>query len=276
MSKNEHHPFSRRHGYRPDHSEITVRNDAPEDVRFAVIEIARGLEMVPSTMRDVVCGVLLTPPNRNNWSEYPNIWGEVKALVEECDWFKVYDIAEAIFQDLSRYPSVTADQYEEHLNALFRERGIGWQMQSGKILVRGSETFSAATQEAAQVLANDNRRTAAREVHEALNDLSRRPDPDTSGAIQHAMAALECVARDVTGQQSQTLGAIINQHAAAMGIRPPLDQALHKLWGYASQEGRHLQEGYSPEFEEAELVVSVAAAVCVYLSKKDRNSDPTA
>ena len=82
------------------------------------------------------------------------------------------------------------------------------------------------------------------------------------------MAALECVARDVAGKSKATLGEVINQHAANIGIRAPLDQALHKLWGYASQEGRHLREGREPEFEEAELVVSIAGAVSVYLSKK--------
>ena len=271
MSENYQGPFSRRLGYRAEEAEITIREDAPEGLRFSVLQIACELGMRPSTIRDVMCRVLLTAPNPGNWGEYPNIWDEVNLHVQSCDWFKVYDVAEAIHQALSQRDSDTADQYEERLNDHFRERGIGWQMQSGEIVIRGSESFSAVTEEAGQVLADDNRPTAAREIHEAIEDLSRRPDPDISGAIQHAMAAMECVAREVTGQGNLTLGAIISQHAAAMGIFPPLDQALRKLWGYASQEGRHLQEGQDPRFEEAELVVSVAASVCVYLSKKARD-----
>jgi len=37
--------------------------------------------------------------------------------------------------------------------------------------------------------------TAKTEIREALNDLSRRPTPDITGAIQHSLACLECVAR---------------------------------------------------------------------------------
>ena len=140
-------------------------------------------------------------------------------------------------------------------------------MREAPIVTRGSEVFSTMTGEAAHVLADHGRSTAAREMHEALRDLSRRPDPDVSGAIQHAMAAIECVARDVAVQPNLTLGEVLNRHSDLLGIRPPLDQALHKLWGYTSQEGRHLNEGQNPRFEEAELVVGLSSAVCLYLTK---------
>ena len=51
----------------------------------------------------------------------------------------------------------------------------------------------------------------------------------------------------------------------SVALPPPLDTALHKLWGFASEQGRHIQEGREPRFEEAELVVTVASAVSVYL-----------
>ena len=267
MPQDHEDPFSQRHGFRSPDSEITIREDAPEGLRFAVLQIAREIGMRPSAMRDIVCRVLLTVPNPSNWGDYPNIWNEISDLLRDCPWYKVYDIAEALHTAFSINMPEGSTRYEARLNDLFRERGIGWQMQEGKVLVRGSETFATVTQEASETLVRHARHTAAREIHEALKDLSRRPEPDRSGAIQHGMAALECVARDIAGD-GRTLGEVLNSHAAAIGIRPPLDQALHKLWGYASQEGRHLQEGRDPGFEEAELVVSVAAAVSVYLSKK--------
>ena len=46
-------------------------------------------------------------------------------------------------------------------------------------------------------------------IHEALQDLSRRPQPDLTGALQHALAALECLARDVTGENKPTLGQLM-------------------------------------------------------------------
>jgi hypothetical protein len=40
------------------------------------------------------------------------------------------------------------------------------------------------------------------------------------------------------------------------------------VWGYASNEARHVEEGREPQREEAELVVGLAAVVATYLTKK--------
>ena len=86
--------FSNRHGYGSRDAEITVREDAPSDLRYAVAEIAKSAGSSPTAIRTVICRVLLVVPDSNNWSEYPNIWREILDLLADCDWFKVYDIAE--------------------------------------------------------------------------------------------------------------------------------------------------------------------------------------
>ena len=68
--------FSERHGYRQRDAEITVREDAPEDLRYAVAEIARQAGMSSKSIRGTVCRVLFVAPNQNNWSD-PNVWEEV-------------------------------------------------------------------------------------------------------------------------------------------------------------------------------------------------------
>lgn len=103
-------------------------------------------------------------------------------------------------------------------------------------------------------------------MHEAVADLSRRPSPDITGAIQHAMASLECVARETCGDPKATLGEIIKRHNEL--IPPPLDQAISKAWGYASEHARHIREGREPAYAEAELIVGLCASVSTYLSRK--------
>jgi hypothetical protein len=94
-------------------------------------------------------------------------------------------------------------------------------------------------------LAKAGRTTARDEIHDALTDLSRRPNPDLTGAIQHGMAALECVARDACGDPKATLGDILKRHPDL--IPKPLDTAIDKAWGFASEMGRHIREGREPE-----------------------------
>jgi hypothetical protein len=268
--------FSKRHGYNPPEAEIAVRQDAPEDLRSAVVDIAYECGFKPSDLRQLVCRILRLAPNRDNWSERPNIDDEVRQNLEDCLWYKVYDVIEAVYERLQasgrqltgpRNEAVLASIFfQDEINAHFRERGIGWQLVDGQIEVRGAESFEEAVHGGRDALEEAGKATAASELHEALGDLSRRPDADVTGAIQHAMAALECVARDATGDRKATLGELIKRHPDL--FPKPLDQSLEKAWGYASEAGRHLKEGKAPAFEEAELIVGMCGSVCRYLARK--------
>lgn len=260
--------FSQRHGYRAEEKPISVREDAPDGLRYGIVMLADSLDLTPQNARLEACGVLLVRPDPSNWSAYPNIFEEVQSLVGEAPWFRVYDIAEAFHRRIAASDWAKGNEFQDRLNELFREQGIGWEMREGRIVARGSEAFAQAVASAATMIRQSGRPTAAGELHEALQDLSRRPRADITGAVQHAMAALECVARDVTGQQSKTLGQLIQ----SLGVPKPLDIGVEKLWGFASEQGRHIREGRQPRFEEAELIVTVAAAVSVYLLRASKGS----
>ena len=258
--------FSDRHGYRVADAEITVREDAPEALRYAILLVAQGVGMTPTAMRQIVCQVLLVPPASYNWSDYPNVWDEINDLIAQCPWFKVYDCAEGLHTALANTDPDRAQTFADRLNRFLRENGIGWEIQDGRVVFRGSEVFVETTREAVSVLTETGRTRAANEIHEALRDISRRPEPDITGSIQHAIAALESTARDVTGMPNRTLGQLVRE----LGLPPPLDTAVEKLWGYASDRARHVREGQAVDTAEAELLVSVACAVCTFLTRRNR------
>ena len=111
--------------------------------------------------------------------------------------------------------------------------------------------------------------TAASELREATVDLSRQP-PDLTGAVQHSLAALECVAREHCSDHA-TFGKLLQRYD---GLFPkPLDKGIEMIWGFASEMGRHLQEGRTPNGEEAELLVGLATACCTYLARKGKPVD---
>jgi AbiJ N-terminal domain 4 len=91
-------PFSKRQGFRP-RREITVREDAPEGLRAGLVGILRDMGLTYADMRAVVCPVLHVFPDANNWSEVPNIRDEVIGLIQQCEWYRVYDIAEAFSRE---------------------------------------------------------------------------------------------------------------------------------------------------------------------------------
>jgi hypothetical protein len=109
--------------------------------------------------------------------------------------------------------------------------------------------------------------TTSKELHEAIQDLSRRPNSDVTGAIQHGMASLECVARDLTGSKD-TLGAWIGKNRSM--FPPPLDKAVEAIWGYTSNHARHLKESEEAALEDAELIWGLCAPLGSNLANKGR------
>lgn len=256
--------FSKRFGhFSLRGKEITVREDAPEGLRSFIPVAFYELNKNPSDLRAIVCRLLRVPPDRNNWSEFPNIDGEVIDLLTSCDWYLVYDIIETIIDKLKQSEK---ENFSKEINEYFITNGIGWKTVNGQIETRGDEVFETSVETVVQVLETAKLKTAKTEIREAIIDLSRRPHPDITGAIQHSLACLECVTREFTGDTKSTLGDLMKKFPGA--IPSPLDQAVSKIWGFTSEQGRHLKEGKEPEYLEAELVVEVTAAISTYLGKK--------
>jgi hypothetical protein len=269
MCAESYSTFSKRYGFVPKSKEITIREEAPEEFRYAVIQRAfEKTNLCPRELRDIVCGVLLKRPNLSNWSD-SNIYNEVFDLVGTCDWNKIYDIIEAILDHLNnKFPAnpFAARDYEKAINECFIDMGIGWKLEKGRIEFRGEETFEIVLKAATQSLNENGLNTAKQELTEALQDLSRRPEPDLSGAIQHSMASLECLAREVTGDKQKTLGAIIKQYP---GLLPKvLDDVISKIWGYSSEVARHRREGQSLDENEVILVVGLVSTIVTYLCQR--------
>ena len=265
---NPKRPFSKRLGFAKP-KDISVWEDAPEALRHFALDQLYTANYGPTKIRDLLCAMLHVRP----WAPPEKARREAESLIYECEWFKVYDFMEAIYADLKRAPvsdyqdrdEDKAQDFHNSLNAFFVDEGIGWQMIEGGIVTRGTEVFESNMHAAVQTLDAAGRTTARDEIHEALSDLSRRPDGDLTGAIQHAMAALECVARDVCGDQRATLGEVIRRYPGK--IPKPLDQAVEKAWGFASDRARHMREGPKPDRKEVELIVGLAATVATYLSR---------
>lgn len=273
--------FSKRYGYLAL-SEIVFRDDLSDEIRQPIIDILR--RFAPTAFLRERIERLFNPygldplPQRSapiplSQEENQPDFIEVKGVLLACEWFRLYDLIEDIFQQLKFHDEELAEIEEEPraypfqraVNEYFVHAGIGWQIVEGQVVTRGAEAFESAVTSATAALNQSNRPTAARHVHDALRALSRRPTADCAGAIYHAMGALECIARDLAGDHKATLGEILKRRPDL--LPKPLDTALSQIWGYASNEARHVVEGRDPSRQEAELVVGLAAVVATYLTR---------
>ena len=174
-------------------------------------------------------------------------------------WFKIYDLIEQFYLRSNITKAELAD-YEMLVNTFFEEKGYAYRLVRGELEYRGEESFEMAVATADAVLKDAGISTSRDEIHKALEDLSKRPEPDLSGAIQHAMAGLECMANYAASTSGLELGKLAKIRPDL--FPPPLNEVVPKLYGYAS----NLSEG--GDFAEAELLVGTAATIATYLARK--------
>jgi hypothetical protein len=202
----------------------------------------------------------------------------LEELVLGRTWWEVYDLCEAFVEYIAkgqkysapmyrRLAEQSAAEFQKKLDDAMKDLGLGWQMEHGRVVAREDGPIEALLGEAGDALAGAKLGTSAEHLAQARADLSRRPKPDLTGCVHHSIAALEAVARECSGDAKATLGQVIERHAEQLGIRPPLDQALIKLWGFSSEEGgRHGREGSEPTRREAVLLFGFAASMIAFLA----------
>lgn len=100
----------------------------------------------------------------------------------------------------------------------FNETGVGWKLEAGLIEYHGEENFETAIKTVESALEAAELPTAKTEIIEAIQDLSRRPEPGITGAVQHSLASLECFTREVTGDK-KTLGDLIKRFPGVVPMR---------------------------------------------------------
>ncbi len=271
--------FSTRHGYvRPAPIRPENRTQVPHDLRLLVAESAKRWSIGEVELRKLTWRCL-----KKDIGEKPeHLWSSFSCGLSDAPWYRVYDIIEAVYAvamesdaHVEQLPILADDAYpralgfEQDINDYLVENGIPWQLVAGEIVARGDEAFEVAVNTARTELEEAGRPTAAGRIHDALQALSRRPEPDAAGAVSHAIAALECVAGEITGNDKATFGDVLKSHPEL--FPGGLKKAVEGVWGYSCNEGaRHGKEGKEPEREGAALIVGLAAVVATYLNRKAR------
>ena len=251
--------FSVRNDLRTANVPITIRDDAEYSFRIWLISLAKRMGLNVRAILNIICQCTYQGEDGNWGDEY--IENEAKEKLGNTAWYYVYDVVESLYNYIA--DTSKKQEYESEINAYFQTNGYGWKFENGKVLFRGDEIEEQAFTNAVQSLSTNQ--TAQSELKLALDDLSKRPIADTTGTVQHAMAAMEWFCRQKFGGTTSTLGDIIQNNRSS--FTPPLDKALEKLWGFASNHGRHVQNGGAATEEEAEFVLNMCSSLILYLSK---------
>ncbi|MFA5704384.1 MAG: hypothetical protein WC982_12820 [Advenella sp.] len=263
FSKSERNPY--KNDIEP---EITIRDKAPKELRWFIVEQSKNAGLSSDELRSIICETLLKRPDSNNWSN-GNIYNENVNLLDQAEWYQVYDVIEAISEKI--LPKFRPKEYlffEKKLNDYFIDCGIGWKLVNGKLECRNPEALEQTIKTSIEDLKKDEKLTSSNQLHEALKCLSRRPVPNNVGAIFHSFNALEGVVREFSGGSTSALGTMLKNNKEIFPIQ--LGEAITKLYAFANNEGaRHGKENVVPKLEEAQLVVGICATLSTYLINKN-------
>lgn len=254
--------FSKRNNFEVfQQKEIIIRNDVPKSLRELIVSFVNyesKLSLNSEILYDLIQTELQKPKYLiNDWPEKIYI-GIINSILD-CEWYSIYNIIERIYENINYNEKPI---FTEIINNHFLKEGIGWKVEEGKVLYRGEPSFESITKETVVQLSISETEKSANEFKEAFTCLSRKPNPDLSGAIIRAMNGLECLINKIENN-NKTLGDLIKHQ---LFIKEPLKTGIEKLWAY-SQQARHIKEENQFTYQETELLVSVSAAVATYLHK---------
>ena len=127
-------PFSKRHHFAGS-KEIIIREDAPENLRYFVVQITFDLGWQPGTFRDVLCRVLrVSPDARSEWRR--QILHEINSLISGCEWFKVYDLIVALNARLAQGDEYSGEDnagvFTREINEFFLDEGMAGRLSMEK------------------------------------------------------------------------------------------------------------------------------------------------
>jgi hypothetical protein len=250
--------FSRRYRFRT-RPVVAARDSAPKRLREALLAIFERNGYSPEDIGEWICQLTRKIPEEQLGAD--PTWYVVSLMMNGLDWYTVFDLLEKVCPGEMRFAPLAED-----INACFEDHGIPWKIVNGVIEERGDDIHEHLLQTAIAVLGATRRPTASAEIKEAIAALSGRPEPDVRGAVSRAIGAVEALVRDLAGDSQATLG----QLAGRLNLPTPLEHAITKLWGYASEEARHVREGQVIKLEHAHLVVNICAALTSFLGTSPR------
>jgi len=267
--------FSRKFGLRPTPQGL-IYDSIPETARIGlfhiIFESLGGIDDEPK-YQSLYLAICKTIRIRLDWSiSHEIIYAEaIEEIILKCEWDKFYEICQIAYQVVERLRKHLIKDFQEKLNALFKDEFLGFELQDSRIERLGNPITDAKIKEARILLKEPEFKGADELFEKAINAFNILPNPDSENCIKDAVAAIESVAKIVSNNEKASLDDIIKAAAKKQVIPQPLDQTITKLYAYRGNEPAVAHGGIEPSkvtVDEAELVLAMSAAMIIYLVKK--------
>jgi len=190
-------------------------------------------------------------------------------------WYDVYDLLEFIANIDSNSVPIDTYKLKEFCNGIFEREFSGYRFIDDKICPITNENEVQEIEDAIETSGNfTSLRGANIHLKSALDKLSDKKAPDYRNSIKESISAIESVAKVISENAKDSLGAALDKIKGKIKLHQSLERGFKQLYGYTSDSDgiRHaLMDDHNCFFEDAKyMLVSSSAFINYLISKSDK------
>ena len=193
------------------------------------------------------------------------------------EWYDVYDHLEFIANIETEFLSIDSNKFKEFCNQIFEREFSGYRFIDNQISPITNENEIEAIENAIQQTGHlTSLKGANIHLESALEKLSNKKSPDYRNSIKESISAVESIAKVISGNTKDSLGAALDKIKGKIKMHSALERGFKQLYGYTSDSDgiRHaLMEDHNCDFEDAKYMLVSSSAFINYLVIKADKAD---
>ncbi|WP_312901860.1 AbiJ-NTD4 domain-containing protein [Chryseobacterium taichungense] len=187
-------------------------------------------------------------------------------------WYEVYDLLEFIANINSNDLEIDTYLFKEFCNEIFEREFSGYRFIDDKISPITNENEIKEIENAINQSGNfSSLRGVNIHLKSALEKLSDKKTPDYRNSIKESISAIESVAKIISENAKDSLGAALDKIKGKIKLHTALERGFKQLYGYTSDSDgiRHaLMDEHNCDFEDAKYMLVSSSAFINYLIVK--------
>lgn len=279
--------FSQRQGITPsskpiqvDSMDVDLRNGLWNGVKLHVLDRqAKSSRYHGETQFHLLCKIIWHKYFKLTIDSIPEYNSHCEDFIKQrfykSQWFEVYDFLEFVLGLDTNNLSLSHDEFKEFCNGIFERDFAGYRFIEDQIspIINAHEI-----KEIEESIGTTQRFTSLKgaNIHltEALAKISDRKNPDYRNSIKESISAIESVAKIISNNSKDSLGAALDKIKGKIKLHSALEKGFKQLYGYTSDSDgiRHaLTEEHNCDFEDAKyMLVSCSAFINYLVVKSDK------
>jgi len=208
-------------------------------------------------------------------NHYFRVQSEIRSYFFSCEWYQLYDLIEftidLVDENVLRQ-RVNKEKIFESFNGILEREFAGYRFIEGRLSPITNPTEIKEIEETFSVTESfTSLKSCNTHLKSALSKLSDRLNPDYRNSIKESISALESIAKIISKNQKDSLGAALDKIKGKLKIHSALERGFKQIYGYTSDTDgiRHaLTEETTCDFEDAKFILVSCGAFINYLVVK--------